>query len=174
MTEHFKALITGDDQFRRVMGALGQAARRPRLAMQNMAAVMEDQTEENFAAEGRPKWPTLSEVTVRARLGGGKAYRKDGRLRVSAQRTRREMKMLQDSGLLAGSVHSVFGDGYAATGAARPYARVQQLGGQAGRGRKVTIPSRPYLPFTADFKLQPEAERELLRTAMDHLRRAVE
>ena len=76
------------------------------------------------------------------------------------------------SGLLAGSVHSQFGDDYTMIGAARPYARIHQLGGKAGRGRKVTIPARPYLPFTPDFKLQPEAEKALLQTAMDHLRRA--
>jgi phage virion morphogenesis protein len=27
------------------------------------------------------------------------------------------------------------------------YSRIHQLGGQAGRGRRVTIPARPYLAF---------------------------
>ena len=172
MSEQFQTVIVGDDQFRRAMVGIGRFSRRPRLAMRDMAAVLEEQTEDNFDAEGRPKWPALSEATVRARLGGSKAYKKDGQLRKSAQRAKGDMKILQDSGLLAGSVHSQFGDDYTMIGAARPYARIHQLGGKAGRGRKVTIPARPYLPFTPDFKLQPEAEKALLQTAMDHLRRA--
>ena len=174
MSEAFKTLIIGDEQLKRTLGAIGRFSRRPRLAMRDMGAVLEEQTEENFAAEGRPKWQPLSEVTIRARLGGKKAYRKDGGLRKSAERTKQLMKILQDSGQLAASVHSQYGDDYTMVGAARPYARIQQLGGKAGRGHKVTIPARPYLPFSADFKLQPEAEKALLKTGMEHLRRAAE
>jgi len=32
------------------------------------------------------------------------------------------------------------------------YARIHQLGGQAGRGRKVTIPARPYLGLSEEDK----------------------
>ena len=30
-----------------------------------------------------------------------------------------------------------------------PYAAIQQMGGQAGRGKKVTIPARPYLAMNS-------------------------
>ena len=43
----------------------------------------------------------------------------------------------------------------------------------AGRGQKVEIPARPFLPITADDKLQPEASDEVLDTVMRHLRTAV-
>jgi phage virion morphogenesis protein len=36
-----------------------------------------------------------------------------------------------------------------AVGTNRVYAAIHQLGGQAGRGRKVTIPARPYLGVSA-------------------------
>lgn len=174
MSESFKTLTVGSDQFERTMGAIGRFSRRPRLAMRDMAAVLEDETEANLAAEGRPKWTALSEATKFKRIGGSKGYKKNGDLTKRSHRVLEEMKMLQDSGLLAGSVHSRYGDDYTVVGAARPYARIQQLGGKAGKGRKVTIPSRPYLPFTADFKLQPEAEKALLKTGMDHLRQSAE
>lgn len=37
------------------------------------------------------------------------------------------------------------------------YARIHQLGGQAGRGRKITLPARPYLGLSADDREEIEA-----------------
>jgi phage virion morphogenesis protein len=42
----------------------------------------------------------------------------------------------------------------------RPYAAIQQLGGQAGRGRQVTIPPRPFFPVL-NGQLTPEARRRI-------------
>ncbi|HBO4159162.1 TPA: phage virion morphogenesis protein, partial [Pseudomonas aeruginosa] len=42
------------------------------------------------------------------------------------------------------------------------YAPIQQLGGQAGRGRKVTIPARPYLPVLRNGQLKPSARDAVL------------
>ncbi|MBN0437970.1 phage virion morphogenesis protein, partial [Pseudomonas aeruginosa] len=42
------------------------------------------------------------------------------------------------------------------------YAAIQQLGGQAGRGRKVTIPARPYLPVLRNGQLKPSARDAVL------------
>jgi phage virion morphogenesis protein len=41
-------------------------------------------------------------------------------------------------------------------GANTPYAMIHQLGGKAGRGKKVTIPARPYLGIS-------DKEKELLK-----------
>lgn len=41
------------------------------------------------------------------------------------------------------------------------YAAIQQFGGKAGRGGRVTIPARPFLPVTAAGDLYP-AERDLI------------
>lgn len=174
MSEMFKALIVGDEQFKRVLEGIGRFAKRPRLAMQDMAAELEEQTEDNFAAEGRPKWKELSDATKLNRIGGKKGLKKNGELKARSKRILDNLKILQDSGALAASVHSQYGDDYSMIGAARPYARIQQLGGQAGRGLKVTLPSRPYLPFSADGTLQKEAEQELLKIGMEHLRRSAE
>ena len=42
-------------------------------------------------------------------------------------------------------------------GSVLPYARIHQLGGKAGRGRKVTIPARPYLGISKDDKAEIQA-----------------
>lgn len=171
MSEAFKTIITGDEQFNRTMLSIGQFSKRPRLAMRDMASVLEYQTEQNFAAQGRPKWKELAESTKHKRIGGSKGYKKNGSLTKRSQRVLAQMKILQDSGLMAASVHSQYGDDYSMIGASRPQARIQQLGGETGKDHNTVIEARPYLPFTPDLKLQPEAEKELLKTGMDHLRR---
>ena len=57
-------------------------------------------------------------------------------------------------------------------GSNKEYAAIHQFGGMAGRGRKVEIPARPYLPLTTDGDLQPEAREEVLDTILRHLKRA--
>lgn len=47
------------------------------------------------------------------------------------------------------------------------YARIHQLGGQAGRGKSVTLPARPFLG------LDDEDRREVLAIVNDHLGRIV-
>lgn len=175
MNESFKTLTVGSEQFVRTMGSIGRFSSRPHLAIRDMAAALEEQTEENFAAEGRPKWAALSESAKCKRIGGKKGYKNNRELTKRSKRVLEQMKILQDTGLLAGSVHSQYGDDYTMIGSGGiPYSRIHQLGGKAGKGRKVTITARPYLPFTADFKLQPQAEKALMKIGMEHLRQSAE
>lgn len=54
-----------------------------------------------------------------------------------------------------------------AVGTNRVYARIHQKGGQAGRGRKVTIPARPFLGINAE-------DRRMIGDILnDHLEMAV-
>ena len=48
------------------------------------------------------------------------------------------------------------------------YAAIQNFGGQAGRGLKVTIPMRQYLPVDVDGTLADPAEAKLLTILDDH------
>ena len=54
---------------------------------------------------------------------------------------------LTDTGRLRGSIaHTVAGGGHAVeVGSSVLYAAIHQFGGRAGRGRRVTLPARPYL-----------------------------
>lgn len=126
--------------------------------MRGIAREMEAQTEENFEAEGRPSWPTLSEVTKALREESGHW----------------PGQILQVSGALARGV-TIGSDGDAAwigVGDDVPYAAIQQFGGMAGVNRKVELQARPYLPMDAEGALQPEAEEAILDLAIDHLKRA--
>lgn len=106
----------------------------------------------NFHNNGRPAWAGLADATL-------KSYARKGIVPTSIlQRT-------------AGGLHdSVQGehDAHSATvmagsGKSAPYAAIHQFGGQTGRGHKVTIPARPYLPMDKSGNLQPEAEQAIER-----------
>ena len=97
--------------------------------MKNIAGIMADSTEENFKEEGRPKWQDLSEKTKTARKNTGHY----------------PGQILQVSGQLALSITTQYDDESAVIGSNKVYAAIQQLGGQAGKNKKVTIPARPYL-----------------------------
>ena len=108
---------------------LAQKTSNLRPLMKNITGIMADSTEENFKEEGRPKWQDLSEVTKTAR-------RKTGHY---------PGQILQVSGQLALSITTQYDDESAVIGSNKVYAAIQQLGGQAGKNKKITIPARPYL-----------------------------
>lgn len=141
-------------------------------AMRAIAAALAHETEQNFAAGGRPKWTPLKNPPER-RQGGA---------------------ILQDSGQLAASITTDFDSSRAVIGSNKEYAAIHQFGGKtrahtirpvkakalAFGGTVVksvnhpgsNIPARPFLPVTANGSLQPKASEEVLDAILRHLKRA--
>jgi phage virion morphogenesis protein len=111
--------------------------------MQRISMTLLNVTEENFNAEGRPKWAGLSTAYAAKRKAG---------------------KILQVSGQLAGSLTAFHGADHAGVGSNKVYAAIHQFGGMAGRGHKVKIKARPYLPMDSNGNLQQEAYVEVAET----------
>jgi phage gpG-like protein len=76
-----------------------------------------------------------------------KAYTDAGRWRASFSRYLEGKKTLQLTGALRGDIHYQVDDSSVTIGTTGriPYAGIHQFGGKAGRGKKVSIPARPYL-----------------------------
>ncbi|MDX1755878.1 MAG: phage virion morphogenesis protein [Marinobacter sp.] len=134
------------------------AAENPRDAMAGIAAVMESATERAFATESDPAtgvaWDPLSEVTLAQR-----PHRAGGQI-------------LQDEGLLAGSIVSDFGLAYAEIGTNKVQAPTHQFGAEQGefgrtqRGGPIPwgdIPARPFLG------IGPDDEQDILDIVRQHL-----
>lgn len=141
---------------------LKKAAAHPAPLMRQIADVMWDAVEENFAQEGRPRWQGLKPP---GRPGG---------------------KILQASGRLAASIVPSSSADTAAVGTNVKYAAIHQFGGQTRPHRIVArnakalkfgnrfarsvnhpgskIPARPFLV------LAPEDEDEIEQTVSDYLR----
>ena len=106
-----------------------------------IAGMLEAETEENFAAQGRPDWVPLSEATKRERL--------------KRNRGSTLLMILQDHGILAASVSSDHGADFAsigAGGAAKDYAAAQQFGAD------IEVPAR-----SVKTRLRTDRKGELLR-----------
>lgn len=125
--------ITIDDRdFRGDLNRLTARLKDMSPVMRGVAGIMMNAVEENFEQEGRPKWPSLAPSTIKQRQKAG-----------------HEGKMLQISaGGLKSSISRKHDENSATVGTNKIYARIHQLGGKAGRGKKVTIPARPYLKLT--------------------------
>lgn len=114
---------------------VAQKCENMRPLMKNIAGIMADATEQNFENEGRPdKWQELAKRTIKQRT---KTKHYPG-------------KILQVEGRLALSVTTQYDNDSAVIGSNLAYARIHQLGGQAGKNKSVEIPARPYLGLTND------------------------
>jgi phage virion morphogenesis protein len=99
---------------RRLQALAGRLA-DARLMFREIAGILEHETEENFEAQGRPHWVPLAKSTVRARTKRNKGSS--------------VLKILQDRGILAGSISSEYGQDYAQIGSNVAYAAIHQFGG---------------------------------------------
>ena len=135
----------------RGLGQLLQNATDTRPMMRAIATEMVSLTEDNFESEswGGKKWSR----SRRSSKNGGKT--------------------LQLSGQLAASISTQVGNDFARIGSNKKYAAIHHLGGQAGKGRKATIPARPYLPISGTGQLQPGAERTLVDITLKALKKGV-
>lgn len=135
------------DFLRELAGRIGDVS-TPLRAVGN---VMLRSISENFEQEGRPvPWKPLAESTIFTRIGRGRIIGPRGTVLKRAAARLATLKILQDRGFLKAGIHfEVQGNvlRIGPTGPSAVYGRIQQLGGQAGRGHAVTIPARPYLLF---------------------------
>lgn len=123
-----------------VLERLAQATTHRTPLMRSIAGTMESAVLQNFDVGGRPKWLGLK-------------YRQG--------------TPLVDTENLMGSITSDYTNDTAVVGTNEPYAAIHQFGGKAGRGRKTTIPARPFL------KLTPEDEADILEDIQDYFQRLI-
>lgn len=147
MTEAFTVQVD-TRQLNNTLQVVARAGLLPKL-MPKLAVELGAQVERNFSEEGRPKWAKLSAKTIAAR----------------EKKNAWPGKILQVTGDLARRVITDFGPNFAGVGVAgsdHPSAAALQFGAMTGRGRKVKLVARHYIPVDEDGNLQMEAETGLL------------
>ncbi len=123
--------------------------------------------EERFGKERDPqgrKWAPLSPATY-ARSYGKPTHGRRGKMTAKFRRYVLARKILHESGHLQEVAYTADRQSMTigTTPPSKDYAAIHQKGGKAGRGRKVTIPARPYLGFNS------RDVAEAIATIKDHL-----
>jgi phage virion morphogenesis protein len=122
-------------------------------AMQEIGDYMITATRSRFDTETAPdgsKWAALSpryaarKARMRSVVDGGK-------------------RILAKRGTLRDTIRYKASRSDVVIGSNEVYAAIHQLGGQAGRGRKATIPARPFLGIS------PQDQEEILRILGDYI-----
>jgi len=145
-----------------LLGDLKARAGNTRPVMSTIGEIVISSIEKNIEVGGRysspeswrggtRKWQGLSSATIK-------------------QRTKKGYwpgKILQQSGQMAGSVSKKVGNNYVIVGSNKKQAAIQQFGGKAGRGYKVTIPARPWIV------VQDEDLTEMTAAITAHLMKGV-
>lgn len=147
-----------NDQASAKLAEIRARLQNPEPLMAGIAAEVLSLTEEAFEREGEvggDKWKPLALSTIRQREKAGHWPGK---------------KLQRSLGGLAPSVQPFHDASRAGLSVSKPYAAIQQLGGKAGRGQKVTIPARGYMPVRkegSDLELTPTARSVLMEMMAD-------
>jgi phage virion morphogenesis protein len=132
----YKATID-DADMREKLAALIAKMQHTEGFYKNVGEHLLNSVKDNFEAETAPdgtRWKALSQTTRDLRS------RKYGNAPIT---------ILRASGDLMNSINMQASDTDVRIGSSLVYAAIHQFGGDAGRGKKVTIPARPYLGLSA-------------------------
>ena len=104
-------------------------------------------------------------------IGRSKSNRKkDGSLNARGGRMLANKKpLIGPTGLLGTMFHSLVVGNTLTVNSPFVYSAIHQFGGKAGRGLKVNIPARPYLPIRQDGTLYDEEQAEILKAINEYL-----
>lgn len=125
--------------------------------MRAVATELQSMTEDNFESES---W-------------GGNKWKDSKRAAKEKAGATQNGKTLQLSGQLAASLTTKSGNDFARIGSNKVYAAIHHLGGQAGRGHKVSLPARPYLPINGSGNLQADGGKQILDIVKEALARGL-
>jgi phage gpG-like protein len=147
-----------------------------RAVLQHLGDEMVARIKGRFATATDPDgkaWTVNSPVTkllyLEAMNKSGRVYKKNGDLSKYGAALEANKKPLQ--GITRALATGIFANAPDSqtlqVGAPLIYARIQQLGGQAGRNKKVTLPPRRYIPLEPDGKTMSPAEQAFLMAEIE-------
>lgn len=132
----------------------GQALAHPARLMNDIGAALTQSSRERFDTQTDPegvKWKRLALRTEISRMGGARrVFTQKGGFRKGAVARMDRLRILFAQGHLRNSLTWRFNATSVEIGTNLSYGAIHQFGGQAGRGKKISIPARPYLGLSND------------------------
>lgn len=167
-----------DEQVRVALNALASRVQNMQPVLQSLGEDIVERAKHRFDTSTGPDgvpWKPNSPATLAMLAANlGKRYRKKGgdlnskgAARIAGKKPLiGESKQLRTQIVaLANATALTVGT----TSVTAAYAAIQQFGGKAGRGHKVTIPARPFLPVHQDGTLYPQEQALILQQINEYL-----
>lgn len=123
--------------------------------LRRIANTIQNVTEESFDKQASPfgeKWKPNAPKTLQNKRGN---------------------KILIQSGLLSQSFTQKVTGSSAQVGTNKSYAAIHQFGGKAGRGKKVSIPARPFMPIKSNGEIPKDLGERLENEVVDYLKKVL-
>lgn len=164
-----------DAQVRTAIKTLSDRVQNMQPVLQGIGEGIVERAKHRFDTSTGPdgaRWKPNSAATLdmlAARLG--KSYRtKSGDLnKKGVSRIAGKKPLIGESGDLRRQIVALATRNSVTVISSPAYAAIQQFGGKAGRGKKVNIPARPFLPIRQDGTLYPAEQAAILRALNDYL-----
>jgi phage virion morphogenesis protein len=160
-----------DRAVREALNALARRVGDLQPVMQSIGEDVMERTKQRFETSTGPdgkRWQPNARATIEAFIDRRGGFGKRGINKKGAALAMNKRPLI-DGGDLRRQFH-VAATGNAVTiGNSMIYAAIHQFGGQAGRGKKVTIPARPFLPVTNNGSLYPDDRRRVLEAINGYL-----
>ncbi|MBS0367582.1 MAG: phage virion morphogenesis protein [Proteobacteria bacterium] len=161
-----------------VLAALGQLRGRMDDMSPALKEIGEDLTaivKQTFSTSTSPwgeKWVPNAEATIQAHLGrfSSSYSKKTGQLTATgAQRIQNKKPLIGETRALSTNIYPDVEGNVLTIGSTMKYAAIQNLGGMAGRGKKVRIPARPFMPISESGNIAPVAQQAILEVLNGYL-----
>jgi phage virion morphogenesis protein len=169
-------LTVKDEGVRTALNALAARVNNMPAVLDTIGVGIIERTQRRFETSTGPDgiaWKANSATTLAmlsASIGASKSNRKkDGSLNAKGSRMLANKKPLINTGDLMRQFQKDVINHTLIVSNTMLYAAIHQFGGKAGRGLKVTIPARPYLPIRSDGTLYPDDQVEILKAINQYL-----
>lgn len=148
-------IIISIEELQGKLEKLSKALENKTPLLRRVANTLQNTTEESFDKQASPfgeKWKPNTPKTLQKKRGN---------------------KILIQSGLLSQSFTQKVIGSSAQVGTNKSYAAIHQFGGKAGRGKKVSIPARPFMPIKQNGEIPKDLGDRLEREVVDYLKGAL-
>ncbi|MDH4449703.1 MAG: phage virion morphogenesis protein [Rhodoferax sp.] len=184
MTKDFVVEVN-DSEVREALNILAERVQNMNPVLQVLGEGIVERSKRRFETSTDPDglpWKPNSAATLMAlgeRLLGHRnrkgqrsyAYSKQGGMLngKGLERLSNKKPLIGESGDLRRNIIAAASNNALTIQATPVYAAIQQFGGKAGRGKRVTIPARPFLSIKLDGTLYPKEQAEILTALNDYL-----
>ncbi|WP_278347743.1 phage virion morphogenesis protein [Helicobacter pullorum] len=142
-------------EFQKRLDNLAKDFNNPKEILNEIGILTKNKSEESFEKQSSPfgeRWKVNVPATLIQKRGN---------------------KILTQSGLLRTSLTYKLGNQSVTIGTNKEYAPIHQFGGKAGRGKRVIIPARPFLPINDKGEIPKDFGESLENEVVEYFKKSL-